>query len=184
MLACPTISTLDFPFALCPALLGSSSSLCCSDNSYPYCALATINMGSEILTNWDCSTDIYVRALDIETSASYTSSFGSGTATTAITTTASNNANIISTSAPGSAAAPNTASSTNYDPSPSSSTTSFVPLSTVTSQRSTSHAGAIAGGVIGTLAALAFLVGGVIFWLHQRKQRQRKVVAPEISQTM
>jgi len=151
----------------------------CSDTSYPYCGMATVNVGSEILTNWDCYQSVYVRALDVETTVLFTSFAGaSATAiSTPITSPITTNNNVIST---------NTFSTfSDTTASPSTSTTSPTSSSTSgPSNPSTSHAGAIAGGVVGGLAGLGLVVAGAIFWLHKRKQMEMRVTPPEVSQAM
>jgi Trk-type K+ transport system membrane component len=146
----------------------------CSDTSYPYCGMATVNVGSEILTNWDCYQSVYVRALDVETTVLFTSFAGaSSTAiSTPITSPITTNNNVISTNT-----FPTFSDTSTTSPSTSSSTSG-------PSNPSTSHAGAIAGGVVGGLAGLGLVVAGAIFWLHRRKQMEMRVTPPEVSQAM
>ena len=129
----------------------------CSDNPYPYRGKATINVGSGILTNLGCYQSVYVRALDVEPTVLFTSIFASSSI-------------VIS---------PPPSSFTSIYSIPSDTTT---PVST--SSPSTSHVGAIAGGVVGGLAGLGLVIAGAIFWLHRRKQREMRVTPPEVSQVM
>jgi hypothetical protein len=45
-----------------------------------------------------------------------------------------------------------------------------------------SNAGIIAGAVVGGVAGLALLVGGVIFFLRRKKKSERKAAVAEVSQ--
>jgi Trk-type K+ transport system membrane component len=146
----------------------------CSDTSYPYCGMATVNVGSEILTNWDCYQSVYVRALDVETAVLFTSFAGASSTAISTPTTSpiTTNNNVISTNT-----FPTFSDTSTTSPSTSSSTSG-------PSNPSTSHAGAIAGGVVGGLAGLGLVVAGAIFWLHRRKQMEMRVTPPEVSQAM
>lgn len=166
-----------------------------SDSSLPFCGVGYLMEGATTFTQYFCNSIEEAATLFLSnTFTTPNSSPAGGGGTTPGPAASSSSASSASGAAVGNISvggnsvvtvtqtAGSSSSTSDSGSSASSGVSALIGTGGGDGSKSKSHAGAIAGGVVGGLAALGVIVGGTILALHQRKLKQRQLAHMEVSQ--